>query len=229
VWQALGTRNSLVCEIHRTTGVDREVLRSGDDHNHRREDLLNRHSAYSKLNWASRRKTTRDEDMAYCLMGLFDVHMPLLYGEGGVKAFMRLQQEIINKCNDQSILLHTSSSGTALSDTVSGFSTPYQFKRSTKQEEHSLRVTKQGVEVNILLYKPPRPWACYGIIETAFEDDPSELSRPAILLRTTHRDNEYLREAMIIFRVQYNIDGTLQAVNQSGILQLLGNYTAVLR
>ncbi|KAK4113264.1 hypothetical protein N656DRAFT_789283 [Canariomyces notabilis] len=43
------------------------------------------------------------EDEAYCLMGLFDVNMPLLYGEGG-KSFIRLQQEITKITNDQSIL-----------------------------------------------------------------------------------------------------------------------------
>lgn len=56
-----------------------------------------------KMSWASNRKTTRAEDMAYCLMGIFDVNMPLLYGEGGPKAFQRLQEEIIKHTDDQSI------------------------------------------------------------------------------------------------------------------------------
>ena len=56
-----------------------------------------------KMSWASNRKTTRAEDMAYCLMGIFDVNMPLLYGEGGVKAFRRLQEEIIKQTDDHSI------------------------------------------------------------------------------------------------------------------------------
>ncbi|KAK4120302.1 HET-domain-containing protein [Parathielavia appendiculata] len=60
-------------------------------------------SVAKKMYWASRRRTTRKEDGAYCLMGLFDVNMPLLYGEGG-KAFARLQQEIAKATADQSIL-----------------------------------------------------------------------------------------------------------------------------
>ncbi|CAG8975659.1 hypothetical protein HYALB_00012317 [Hymenoscyphus albidus] len=48
-----------------------------------------------KMSWAARRTTTRAEDMAYCLLGLFDISMPLLYGEGGQKAFIRLQEEIL--------------------------------------------------------------------------------------------------------------------------------------
>jgi hypothetical protein len=55
-----------------------------------------------KMSWASKRKTTRPEDMAYCLMGLFKVNMPLLYGEGS-KAFYRLQLEIIKESDDESI------------------------------------------------------------------------------------------------------------------------------
>ena len=39
------------------------------------------------MSWASRRVTTRDEDIAYCLLGIFSVNMPLLYGEGE-KAFI---------------------------------------------------------------------------------------------------------------------------------------------
>ena len=57
------------------------------------------------MSWAAERKTTRREDIAYCLMGIFNVNMPLLYGEGD-KAFMRLQEEIIKQSTDQSLLAH---------------------------------------------------------------------------------------------------------------------------
>jgi hypothetical protein len=60
-------------------------------------------SVAKRMYWASKGRTTRREDEAYCLMGLFDVNMPLLYGEGD-KAFMRLQQEIVRITDDQSIL-----------------------------------------------------------------------------------------------------------------------------
>jgi hypothetical protein len=56
------------------------------------------------MSWVSRRETTRAEDIAYCLFGLFDVHMPPLYGEGAKNAFLRLQEEIIKKSTDMSIL-----------------------------------------------------------------------------------------------------------------------------
>ena len=59
--------------------------------------------AAKKLSWAARRRTSRKEDEAYCLLGLMDVNMPLLYGEGGKKAFRRLQEEFIRRSDDESI------------------------------------------------------------------------------------------------------------------------------
>lgn len=56
-----------------------------------------------RMFWASHRTTTRPEDRAYSLMGLFDINMPIIYGEGLEKAFARLQQEICNTTPDQSI------------------------------------------------------------------------------------------------------------------------------
>jgi hypothetical protein len=64
----------------------------------------NEASLAKRMSWAASRETTRPEDMAYCLMGLFDVNMPLLYGEGGRKAFIRLQEEIMKQTEDLTLL-----------------------------------------------------------------------------------------------------------------------------
>lgn len=56
-----------------------------------------------RMCWAAHRETKRPEDWAYCLMGLFSVNMPMLYGEGGGKAFLRLQEAIMRVSDDQSI------------------------------------------------------------------------------------------------------------------------------
>ncbi|KAH8801760.1 heterokaryon incompatibility protein-domain-containing protein [Xylogone sp. PMI_703] len=63
---------------------------------------LDRTSIAQRMSWASRRETTRVEDEAYCLLGIFGVNMPLLYGEGR-RAFTRLQEEILKASDDQSI------------------------------------------------------------------------------------------------------------------------------
>lgn len=55
-----------------------------------------------RMSWAATRETTRLEDIAYCLLGMFSIHMPLLYGEGGA-AFTRLQKEIMKGSDDHSI------------------------------------------------------------------------------------------------------------------------------
>ncbi|KAK4172371.1 hypothetical protein QBC36DRAFT_338043 [Triangularia setosa] len=62
-------------------------------------------SVAERMSWASHRKTTRSEDMAYSLMGIFNICMPVLYGEGGKKAFRRLQKEIMRVSFDQSLFV----------------------------------------------------------------------------------------------------------------------------
>lgn len=68
--------------------------------------LLKAASVAEKMSWVSRRVTTRIEDMAYCMLGIFDINMPLLYGEGS-KSFTRLQEEIIRTSNDHTIFCWT--------------------------------------------------------------------------------------------------------------------------
>ena len=90
-WEEIGTRLSLETEISQVAGIMSRFIG--------RPEAA---SVATKMSWASKRRTTRTEDMAYCLLGLFDVNMPLLYGEGK-KAFLRLQQEILKATNDESI------------------------------------------------------------------------------------------------------------------------------
>ncbi|KAJ8519460.1 hypothetical protein ONZ45_g3573 [Pleurotus djamor] len=52
---------------------------------------LRTHSAPEVFHWISKRITTRPEDLSYCLMGMLDIHIPIIYGEGHENAFYRLQ------------------------------------------------------------------------------------------------------------------------------------------
>ena len=92
-WQSIGTRSGFKDSIAEITGIDREVLDGGDP------ALC---CVAKRMFWASKRDTKRIEDRAYCLMGLFGVNMPLLYGERH-KAFIRLQTEIMKYSDDQSL------------------------------------------------------------------------------------------------------------------------------
>jgi hypothetical protein len=69
----------------------------------RRDKPISESSVARRMSWASYRNTTRIEDKAYCLLGIFGVNMPLLYGEG-TRAFVRLQEEILKTSDDHSIL-----------------------------------------------------------------------------------------------------------------------------
>ncbi len=60
-------------------------------------------SVARRMSWAARRDT-KEEDLAYCLLGIFGVTMPMIYGEGGEHAFLRLQEQIMKTGRDDSIL-----------------------------------------------------------------------------------------------------------------------------
>ncbi|KAI1323424.1 HET-domain-containing protein [Xylariaceae sp. FL0255] len=71
---------------------------------------LESQSIAKRMSWAARRQTTRPEDIAYCMMGIFSVNMPPLYGEGKEKAFLRFQEEIMKQSDDQSLFAWVDSS-----------------------------------------------------------------------------------------------------------------------
>ncbi|KAK8055090.1 heterokaryon incompatibility protein-domain-containing protein [Apiospora rasikravindrae] len=85
-----GTKVSLHSKIAERTGIEKKILLH-------RKPLASAHVA-RRMSWAAERQTTRAEDAAYSLMGIFDINMPLLYGEGS-KAFLRLQEEICRRSN----------------------------------------------------------------------------------------------------------------------------------
>ncbi|KAL2069241.1 hypothetical protein VTL71DRAFT_15579 [Oculimacula yallundae] len=93
----LGDKKSLEMEVYSSTGIDAAALQGIH---------LSNFGATQKMEWASRRNTTREEDGAYCLLGIFDVSMPLIYGEGRDKAFRRLYREIEESLNGQGTSKH---------------------------------------------------------------------------------------------------------------------------
>ncbi|KAL5356868.1 ankyrin repeat-containing domain protein [Aspergillus floccosus] len=93
-WEVLGTKESLRSAISERTGIPESIL-SGDDD-------LESMSVAQRMSWAAGRRTTRVEDRAYCLLGLFSISIPLVYGEGQ-KAFYRLQEEIMRVSDDMTL------------------------------------------------------------------------------------------------------------------------------
>jgi len=94
-WNRIGDKVTLQKAITRITGIDPAYILAAKN--------VGLACVAQRMSWASKRQTTREEDAAYCLLGLFRVNMPLLYGEGGTRAFMRLQEEIIKTSADHTI------------------------------------------------------------------------------------------------------------------------------
>jgi len=93
-WENIGSKHEFVDLISSITGIHGDIL-SG-------KLRVEYQSVATRMSWAANRKTTRPEDLSYCLLGIFGVNMPLIYGEGS-KAFRRLQEEIIKHENDLTI------------------------------------------------------------------------------------------------------------------------------
>jgi hypothetical protein len=98
---SLGTKRSLQNYISQATRIPINALQGLDSKSY---------SIAQKMSWASYRETTRVEDRAYCLLGLFNINMPLLYGEG-TRAFIRLQEEILKVSIDESLFAWTPFAG----------------------------------------------------------------------------------------------------------------------
>ncbi|KAI0767521.1 heterokaryon incompatibility protein-domain-containing protein [Fomes fomentarius] len=121
-WRPLGTKHSLARTLEGVTGISHSVL------NHERQ--LESIPIAERMSWASTRQTSREEDEAYSLLGIFGVHMPTIYGEGR-HAFIRLQEEILKMHPDQSLfawgpLWHASAARSSwANESSSSFSAEY--------------------------------------------------------------------------------------------------------
>lgn len=93
----LGSRQSMEQTINETTGIAIDALRGTP---------LTQFSMDEKFMWAEKRTTKREEDEAYCLLGLFGIHMLPMYGEGRVNALKRLREEIGKSLGDRPLSLN---------------------------------------------------------------------------------------------------------------------------
>ncbi|KAK3316771.1 hypothetical protein B0H66DRAFT_626245, partial [Apodospora peruviana] len=93
-WKNRGSKEHLAEKISGITGISTKILRH--------ETPLLSIAVAQRMAWAVHRQTTRIEDRAYCLLGIFNVNMPMLYGKEE-KSVRRLQEEIIKSNPDMSI------------------------------------------------------------------------------------------------------------------------------
>ncbi|KAK0644599.1 heterokaryon incompatibility protein-domain-containing protein, partial [Cercophora newfieldiana] len=92
-WNKVDEKSKITAELQAITGIDEMVLQGAPP-----EEV----SVGRRMSWAASRQTTRQEDVAYSLFGIFNVNLPLIYGEGE-KAFLRLQEEILKQIDDHTL------------------------------------------------------------------------------------------------------------------------------
>lgn len=143
-WGVLGTKHTLSRLLSLNTGIDEAILNG---------ESLSRYSISQRMSWASHRVTTRIEDIAYCLLGIFDVNMPMLYGEGE-KAFIRLQEEIIKKSDDHTIFIwpiHRHGQPGLLADSPAAFENCHQVRTTTSRKGRSpYSLTNRGLSIKFI-------------------------------------------------------------------------------
>ncbi|KAK3688737.1 heterokaryon incompatibility protein-domain-containing protein [Podospora appendiculata] len=152
-WVSVGTTVSLLHQLAHITNIDRDVLSGAT--------ALASVPVGRRMSWAAYRETTRPEDLAYCLLGIFGVNMPMIYGEGD-KAFIRLQEAIAQDNDDFSLFAW---SDTNLSPSYQPYQgilakTPAQFANCHDlwnindplgHESRSFAITNRGVEFRTYL------------------------------------------------------------------------------
>ena len=136
-WKPLGDKTEWSKSIHKKTGIPLGILNGGD---------VQAVSIACKMSWAAERVTTRPEDVAYCLLGIFDVNMPLLYGEGAEKAFTRLQEAIVRQSDDETIFAWTATSMDVVDKPWWGLLAPSPafFKNSAKYHVPRFQTHRSG-------------------------------------------------------------------------------------
>jgi hypothetical protein len=190
-WDFLGTKESLSGTLTQQTGIDDAVLAG--------HQPLKRCSIAQRMSWASKRGTKRVEDEAYCLLGIFGVHMPMLYGEGK-NAFLRLQEEIIKYSDDHSIFAWpiTSPDQTGLlADAPAAFEDCQQIRTNFLRKGHSAySMTNRGL--SIILFATQWTTDTYSVPLDCKDGARQKIQYPeeprlCIFLRRLSEDDQYVR------------------------------------
>jgi hypothetical protein len=180
-------KKHLVSEI---TGIDQRYL-------DRRKNIRSA-SIAERMSWMRNRVTTRTEDMAYCLLGIFNIHMALLYGEGQ-GAFRRLQEEIIRVVNDQTIFCWSHRSpmvpknwASILAPHPAAFQSSMNFCRNQLQAKDTVSYdfTNAGLAIELPIIHMHQ--GIYAIFDVSPDED-DHSSRLGIPLRQIRGHGSYSR------------------------------------
>lgn len=182
-WTYIGNKSQLYRGIVNITGINEDVLIS--------RDSISSYSVAERMGWAAGRQTSRVEDRAYSLLGLFDANMPLIYGEG-TQAFRRLQEEIIKEKTDHTIFVWNRFFNQNQPSLLA--SSPDSFARNNGAIEwrgnaigYAYSLNNRGLEISLPLFKRSRQRYC-GILQCRYRNN---FRGPvALSLRPFHGSNE---------------------------------------
>lgn len=202
-WTFLGTKNDLRLSIERITRISRSVLAGTEN--------ITDVPVACRMSWAARRETTRVEDMAYSLLGIFGINMPMLYGEGQ-RAFIRLQEEIVKEYADLSIFawipldraLHSGvfAPSPANFDQSVGLTNVADLTRTLRE----LSVTNQGIRVQQTAKFDPRTGLFHLQLDLVKRD-----SRPVIIFLRQIGPRNFVREHPYHLVKGFREDGSLES------------------
>ena len=201
-WRLCGTKEARAQEISKGTGIPVSILK----HEKHLDDV----PVAARMSWASTRETTRIEDLAYCLLGISDVNMPILYGEGQ-KAFLRLQDAILSQNDDLSLFLWTDEE--SAEPYIGLFAHhPRCFKGKGRTEsrpsiqQHDVSSTNRGIRLNSELATTPETnMALLSLKHSLGRDEPTM----ALCLRQVGMDMYVRVGPTSLSRVRRNADQTL--------------------
>jgi hypothetical protein len=189
-WRLVGSKKELLEPISNITRVDPLVLSNRCE--------LNELSVAKKLSWAAHRQTRRIEDQAYCLLGLLDVNIPLIYGEGE-KAFMRLQDELLKLSADASLFIwfRGIDSGILAPSTRHFHPCGKIVRIRVAQISHAWEMTHRGLRITLPILRPSQRDAeatLLGILACRVEDDYTNVL--ALHLREHGQENTWGEKVM---------------------------------
>ena len=201
-WSRIGTRSFLMRDIAEATGIGIRYLcadqkpetTAREDWSEVRTPVCHEASVAERMSWLSRRETTRIEDMAYCMLGIFGIHMPLAYGEGS-RAFLRLQEEIIKISDDHSLFCWS----WATNENQGGLlaSRPHSFLDASSYRRHGsdikpspYAIANSGLSIRLPLIQCWSPYWCIAVLNVEIA---GRANNVGIALRRQPRTGIYTR------------------------------------
>ncbi|KAE9378240.1 HET-domain-containing protein [Stipitochalara longipes BDJ] len=182
-WQFLNITDEVARAVSEETCIPMEAIRC-----FRPE----RWSVAQKMSWAARRRTTRIEDRAYSLLGLFNVNMPLIYGEGN-SAFRRLQEEILKNSTDQTIFCWAAPGASfstwrgLLARSPSEFEYSGGFLENKRRKALPFQLTNKGIQMSLKLVPGDlAPGDFVALLQCYRDGDSKEIG---IYVQRTNDDN----------------------------------------